>query len=273
MQRSDDSGGAQDGIQEETAFIAESSDPGYGSIDSDYFSGDEDDQSTIQALSPEPYLSTDVAKESAPMERADVARQSTANISEIAKRRKESQQADSTSASATPSPDRSLPAPKPTSDIINKPVDVSGVKSVVAAQINATRKTKSTDAIPKKERNDDKRKLGVASTFNEASVIENAFDKLQTNMSNLKVSQDIAKTARKYIASEAKDSKPFLSGPDSKQKEVLRFLGLSKKASERAIRLKLLNIASESAESSVSKKDHEKTMRTLREHHEALFKK
>ncbi|MBO9495304.1 hypothetical protein J7438_14580, partial [Thalassotalea sp. G20_0] len=273
MQRSDDSDVAEASIPDETEFTAESPEPQDSvSSDSDYFSDDEDDQVTTQTSSPEPDLSTDVAKESATMERADVVRQSTANIREIAKRRKESLRAASASASTTPSPAPSSPAPRPASGIVNKPVDVSGVKSVVAGQINATRNAKSTDAIPKEERARDKKKLGVSSTYNEASVIENAFDKLQKNAGNLKVSQDIAKTARKYIATEAQDSGRFLAKPTAEQKKALAFLGLKDGASERSIRLTLLNKASESAESGNSRK-HDSTMKTLSKHHKALFSK
>ncbi|MGI2027557.1 hypothetical protein [Endozoicomonas acroporae] len=272
MQRSDDSEVAQASTPDESEFTAESPEPQDSVSDSDYFSDDEGDLGTTQTLSPEPDFATDVAKESAPMERAEVVRQSTANIGEIARRRKESLRAASAPASTTPSPAPSSPAPRPATGIVNKPVDVSGVKSVVAGQINATRNAKSTDAIPKEERARDKKTLGVSSTYNEASVIENAFDKLQKNAGNLKVSQDIAKTARKYIASEAQDSGRFLAKPTAQQKKALAFLGLENGASERAIRLALLNKASESAESGNSRK-HDSTMKTLSRHHKALFSK
>ncbi|WP_257293871.1 hypothetical protein, partial [Endozoicomonas sp. YOMI1] len=271
LQRSDDSGSSQASIPEETVFTAESPDPlDPVSSDSDYFSDDESDQGTTQTLSPEPDLSTDVAKESASMERADVVRQSTANIREIAKRRKESLRA--ASASTTPSPAPSSPAPRPASGVINKPVDLSGVKSVVSAQTKAPRKTKSTDTIPKEERAIDKRKLGVSSTYNEASVIQNAFVKLQKNASNLEDSRDIAKTARKYISSEAQDSGPLLSHPNPQQKKVLSFLGLNSNASERQIRLALLDKAEQSAGSNGREK-HENTMKALSIYCDALFNK
>ncbi|WBA82466.1 hypothetical protein [Endozoicomonas sp. GU-1] len=272
MQRSDDSDVAQASIPDETEFTAESSEPQDSVSDSDYFSDDEGDLGTTQTLSPEPDFATDVAKESAPMERAEVVRQSTANIGEIARRRKESLRAASAPASTTPSPAPSSPAPRPAPSVVNKPVDVSGVKSVVAGQINTTRNAKSTDAIPKEERARDKKTLGVSSTYNEASVIENAFDKLQKNAGNLKVSKDIAKTARKYIATEAQDGGRFLAKPTAQQKKALAFLGLKDGASERAIRLALLNKASESAESGNSRK-HDSAMKTLSKHHSALFNK
>ncbi len=270
MQRSDDSDVAQAITPDEAEFTAESPEPQDSVSDSDYFSDDEGDLGKTQTLSPEPDFATDVAKESAPMERAEVVRQSTANIGEIARRRKESLRAASAPASTTPAP--SSPAPRPATGIVNKPVDVSGVKSVVAGQINATRNAKSTDAIPKEERARDKKTLGVSSTYNEASVIENAFDKLQKNAGNLKVSKDIAKTARKYIATEAQDSGRFLAKPTAQQKKALAFLGLENGASERAIRLALLNKASESAESGNSRK-HDSAMKTLSKHHNALFSK
>ncbi len=270
MQRSDDSDVAQASIPDEAEFTAESPEPQDSVSDSDYFSDDEGDLGTTQTLSPEPDFATDVAKESAPMERAEVVRQSTANIGEIARRRKESLRAASAPASTTPA--SSSPAPRPATGIVNKPVDVSGVKSVVAGQINATRNAKSTDAIPKAERARDKKTLGVSSTYNEASVIENAFDRLQKNAGNLKVSKDIAKTARKYIATEAQDSGSFLAKPTAQQKKALAFLGLEDGASERTIRLTLLKKASESAESGNSRK-HDSTMKTLSKHHKALFGK
>ncbi|WP_422460528.1 hypothetical protein [Endozoicomonas sp. ALB115] len=270
MQRSDDSDVAQAITPDEAEFTAESPEPQDSVSDSDYFSDDEGDQGITQTLSPEPDFAMDVAKESAPMERAEVVRQSTANIGEIARRRKESLRAASAPASTTPAP--SSPAPRPATGVVNKPVDVSGVKSVVAGQINATRNAKSTDAIPKEERARDKKTLGVSSTYNEASVIENAFDKLQKNAGNLKVSKDIAKTARKYIATEAQDSGRFLAKPTAQQKKALAFLGLENGASERTIRLTLLNKASESAESGNSRK-HDSTMKTLIKHHKALFGK
>ncbi|WP_257285323.1 hypothetical protein, partial [Endozoicomonas sp. SESOKO1] len=316
MYRSDDSGNSQDSIPEETALTADRPDTPDSSVssDSDYFSEDEDDQITTQALRSETDFSSDVAKESAPVEMAQTVRQSTANIREIAKRRMQEKQqsADSAPVSKTPSPatssnhnsainrnrddanrnrddaqssgldrsradqatagtTRSSTATRTAPDIINKPVDVSGVKSVVAARINAARKAKSTDAIPKQERAIDKKKLGVSSTYNEANVIENAYDRLQNNADNLKGSQDIARTARKYIASEAQDSGPFLPGPTPKESKALRALGLGKNASERDIRLALLNKASESAESN-SRAEHVKTMRALTTLHNALFK-
>ncbi|MGO0308939.1 hypothetical protein ACTL6P_20505 [Endozoicomonas acroporae] len=270
MQRSDDSDVAEASTPDESEFTAESPEPQDSvSSDSDYFSDDEGDQGTTQTLSPEPDFATDLAKESAPMERAEVVRQSTANIGEIARRRKESLRAASAPASTKPAP--SSPAPRPATGIVNKPVDVSGVKSVVAGQINATRNAKSTDAISKEERARDKKKLGVSSTYNEASVIENAFDKLQKNAGKLEVSKDIAKTARKYIASEAQDSGRFLPRPNPQQREALRFLGLKSNASERDIRLALFDKASESAESGNRK--HDSTMKTLSKHHKALFNK
>ncbi|WP_257266290.1 hypothetical protein, partial [Endozoicomonas sp. ONNA2] len=271
QRRSDDSG--DDSNPEGTAFTAGSPNPLDGSLSSDsgYSSGDEKDLGVVQTPGPEPDFSSDGSQESAPTENAQEVRQATANIREIAKRRKASLQADSTSASTAASPARSSSAPARTSGIINKPVDVSGVKSVVSQQMNATRRAKSTDAIPKAQRDADKKMLGVASTYNEASVLKSAFEKLGNNTGNLKLSRDIAKTAEKYIASEAQDGKPFLSSPDTKQKKALKDLGLSPNASERDIRVALLKKASASAKSKEGKAVHLKTMITLNNHHQALF--
>ncbi|USE37102.1 hypothetical protein [Endozoicomonas sp. SCSIO W0465] len=308
LQQSDNSGGDQDSIPEGTVFHADN--PGHleGSVsnDPDNFSEGEEGRVTTQTLRPEPDVPVDVTEESVPMDRAEEVRQAMANTSERAElRMKKELQPGSTSESTTPSPatptnrspainknkdhsgsselnqsqvaqatagtTHSSFASKSTSEIINKPIDVSGVTSIVAAQINATRKAKSIDSIPKEERAIDQKKLGVSSVYNEANVIKNAFDKLQKNASNLKVSKDIARIGRKYISNEAQDSKPFLSGPDRGQSEALRFLGLTSNASERDIRLALFDKASESAESGNRK--HDSTMKTLSKHHKALFNK
>ncbi len=235
------------------------------SIESDEF---EDDQNDVQALGPEIASSTDGEEEPATLDRSTDVSKNTASIREIAQRRKRSQSSEPTTTSAIPS----SPAPESSRKIVNQGIDLSRVESSGYARPNKLGMTKPISPKEKKERADDAKLLGVASTYNEMRVIKAAYDKLQKNMSDPSESKRIMDTAKKYISSEVLSSKPFLQSPGKKQSDALQSLGLENDASERAIHMALLDKASESIErSSKNKRGHENTMKELGKYYQTLL--
>ncbi len=156
--------------------------------------------------------------------------------------------------------------------IINDPLDLSGVESSGYAKPNKLKMNFPVGSKDYQEMVQDRKLLGVSSTFNEMSVARGAYKKLQENDSNLALSKDIVAAAEKYISFDVIGSKPMLRQPDQVQLEALETLGLDEKASERAILLALIDQASNSLD--VNKKTrHENRMKVLDKIHKTLFGK
>ena len=156
--------------------------------------------------------------------------------------------------------------------IIDDPLDLSGVESSGYAKPNKLKMNFPVGSKDYQEMVQDRKLLGVSSTFNEMSVARGAYKKLQENDSNLALSKDIVAAAEKYISFDVIGSKPMLRQPDQLQLEALETLGLDEKASERAILLALIDQASNSLD--VNKKTrHENRMKVLDKIHKTLFGK
>ena len=156
--------------------------------------------------------------------------------------------------------------------IIDDPLDLSGVESSGYAKPNKLKMNFPIGSKDYQEMVQDRKLLGVSSTFNEMSVARGAYKKLQENDSNLALSKDIVAAAEKYISFDVIGSKPMLRQPDQVQLEALETLGLDEKASERAILLALIDQASNSLD--VNKKTrHENRMKVLDKIHKTLFGK
>ena len=156
--------------------------------------------------------------------------------------------------------------------IIDDPLDLSSVESSGYAKPNKLKMNFPVGSKDYQEMVQDRKLLGVSSTFNEMSVARGAYKKLQENDSNLALSKDIVAAAEKYISFDVIGSKPMLRQPDQLQLEALETLGLDEKASERAILLALIDQASNSLD--VNKKTrHENRMKVLDKIHKTLFGK
>lgn len=116
---------------------------------------------------------------------------------------------------------------------------------------------------------EDRELLGVSSTYNDLGVAKGAFRKLLAHSSDLSWSRKIINAAKKYLSFEV-GKKALLKEPDPDQLKALGELNLDASASERSIRLALINEASSSLETNEVTL-HENRMKELDTIHNILF--
>ncbi len=116
---------------------------------------------------------------------------------------------------------------------------------------------------------EDRELLGVSSTYNDLGVAKGAFRKLLAHSSDLSWSRKIVNAAKKYLSFNV-GNKALLKNPDPDQLKALGELNLDASASERSIRLALINEASNSLDKNEVTL-HENRMKELDMIHDTLF--